>query len=363
MLHPILDMLRAYFKNETLKLDPTTEKELLVKAKEQALLPYLYFVYNQKEFKSYYVSAAIRQEEFLRMQKELTEWFNVADIKHLYLKGSVLYQLYPDPTLRTRGDIDVFVDPTKMNEAKAILLSKGYSLLKFESQHHLEFIKNDFMVELHYTLFDSYRDLDYFKDPFSLSIQKENCLYTLTEENHFLFCLHHFANHLRKGAGLRYLLDFYYMLKSSTMNMQLLHTLIEHNGYSKLYQNILNAIYVLSEEELDAFPKEDIEFFLEYLVKSGIHGFGEENEMNQKGFGMRNYKFKAVLSGTFLTNKAYRLAKYPRLGKHWFTYPLCLIHRIIYLVCTQTFKLFKLLFSKKNKITKEERDFYNKMGI
>ncbi len=363
MQHPIIDMLKAYFKEETLEMDPTLESEIISKAKEQALTPFLYIVYQKKEYRPFYISASIMQESFIRMQKELTEKLNAAEIKHLYFKGSVLHELYPDSSLRTRGDIDVLVNTDKLNEAKEIMLQSGYKILGYEAQHHIEFERDGHIVEVHYSLFDHYRTLEYFKKPFSLAVKKEEYLYEFTNENHFVFCLHHFANHLVRGAGLRYILDFYYMLKKWNMDLNLLHSIIGQVGYTKLYYNILNTIYFLTEEELDNFPKEDIQFFVDYLLKSGIHGFGEENDIQEKGFGMKNYKFKAILGGTFLTDKSYRIAKYPHLGKHWFTYPLCLIHRIFYLLFTQTGKLFRLLFSKKNKISEEEKELYKKLGI
>ncbi|MDE6655585.1 MAG: nucleotidyltransferase family protein, partial [Anaeroplasmataceae bacterium] len=203
MNHPILEMLKAYFKNETIPLNPDIEEELVSKAKEQALLPFLYYVYQKKEYRSHYISSSITQEEFLKLQKELTLLFNEENIKHLYLKGSILYELYPDSALRTRGDIDILVDDKKFNDAKTILLNHGYQMLSVESQHHIEFIKNNLMVELHFILFDDYRNISYFKSPFELTYQVEQSLYAFTNENFFLYCLHHFAIHLRSGAGLR----------------------------------------------------------------------------------------------------------------------------------------------------------------
>lgn len=363
MDHPILSMLKSYFKNEIGQIDSSVEAELVSKAKEQALLPFLYYVYQKKEYKQYYIAATITQEQFLALQTEVTNYFTEAKIKHLYLKGSVLYKLYPDKALRTRGDIDVYVEEKKLNEAKKILLDHGYKILSIESRHHIEFLKNNYMVELHFLLFDEFHNITYFNHPFELATPVTEYLYTLTYENFFIHCLCHFASHLQMGAGLRYLLDFYYMLKKWEIDKTLLHKKIEEVRYTHLYHNILNAIYVLSNEELDEFSKEDITFFLDYLLRSGIHGFGKDNKREEKGFGIKTNKMKAIIAGTFMTNKAFRLSKYPRLGKHWFTYPFCLIHRVIYLLCTQTKKLFKLFFSKKNKVTKEEKEFYKKLGI
>lgn len=363
MQHPILDILKAYFKNEYLEMDPSLEESIIKFAKEQALTPFLYVVYQKKEYKPFYITAAIMQEEFLKLQKEITQLFNENDIQHLYFKGSVLNQIYPDSALRTRGDIDVYVSETDFNKAKSLFVENGFEVLHIDSQHHVEFLKNNLMVELHFALFDVVRNIDYFKKPFDLARKVDQSLYEFTEINHFLYCLHHFKNHLRLGAGIRYLLDFYYMLKSYSLDRDEFHNYLEQLGYTRLYQNIINSIYVITTEELDCVTDENTDFFLEYLLKSGIHGFGEESERENKGFNIKTNKAKAILTGTFMTDKSYRIAKYPRLGKHWFTYPLCLIHRIFYLIFTQTGKLFKLFFSKKNKVTKEEKEAFKKLGI
>ena len=44
------------------------------------------------------------------VQKDIINIFNEHNINHLFFKGSVLAYLYDDPSIRTRGDIDVFVE-------------------------------------------------------------------------------------------------------------------------------------------------------------------------------------------------------------------------------------------------------------
>lgn len=222
----MLDMLKAYFKNESLPMENSLEESIVKSAKEQALSPFLYVVYQKKEFKPYYIAASITQEEFLKLQREITHLFNQNEIQHLFFKGSVLNQLYPDPALRTRGDIDVYVDEKNFTKAKNLFIENGFQILHIDSQHHIEFLKHNLMVELHFALFDVFRSIDYFKEPFSLAKKVDQSLYSFTEINHFLYCLHHFKIHLRLGAGLRYLLDFYYMLKSYSMDIDVLHSLM-----------------------------------------------------------------------------------------------------------------------------------------
>lgn len=361
-MYPIIEMLKAYFHNEHLEVDENNEADLIKCAKEQALAQYLYLVYQKKEYKSFYISSVIKQEAFLNLQSELTNLFNDNKIAHFYLKGSVLCKIYPDVSLRTRGDIDVVVKTNDFIKAETLLLNNGFVKIEQESLHHIEFIKNNLMVELHFQLFDDFSSNDFFKNPFNLVIHKDNYLYTLSNENFFIHSLHHFSMHLRSGAGLRYILDFYYMLKNFKLDMTLLHKLIKDLKYSRLYSNILNSIYYLTDEKLDDFICEDMSFFFEYLIKCGIHGFGEANRESKDM--VTNYKLgKRIFYKVFMPNKYFRISLYPTLGKYWFTYPLCLIHRIFYIVFTKIKRIILLLFTNKGKISKDEKDFYKKIGI
>lgn len=70
----------------------------------------LYPVYNDKKYKSYYISWVLKQEQFFSIQNEISTLFNENNIKHLFFKGSVLAKIYDDPYVRAREDIDLYVD-------------------------------------------------------------------------------------------------------------------------------------------------------------------------------------------------------------------------------------------------------------
>ena len=67
----------------------------------------------------------IKQEAFYNLQNEITEIFNKNNIKHIYFKGAVLSKIYDDPAIRTRGDIDVYIDNAVFDVAKEKLLENG----------------------------------------------------------------------------------------------------------------------------------------------------------------------------------------------------------------------------------------------
>jgi len=223
----------------------------------------------------------LKQEEFLSLQNEITSIFNANNINHLYFKGSVLCNLYDDSSIRTRGDIDVYVDINDLDKAKNLLIFNGYELEDGGETHNIAFYKNNIMIELHFALIDdnySKELMKYFNRPFDISHNVSNNLYALNDNEHFIYCLAHFAHHLRQGAGMRYMLDFYYMLKKTNIDYDKLHNDLALLGLSRLYNNSLNVLYYLTNEKFDDYEEQNIEYFIDYMLKSGIHGFGKENE-------------------------------------------------------------------------------------
>ncbi len=363
MQQEFIKCLQAYLKGEKLnKIED--DKDLINLAIEQSLQTILYPVYNDKSYKKYYIGWVVKQEEFLSLQNEITNIFNANDINHLYFKGSVLCNLYDDPSIRTRGDIDVYVGYDNLDKAKKILLSNGYELDHGDNLHHINFKKNNINVEVHFSLFDeevSKKLVNYLSSPFDLATQVDKNKYILDDTNHFIYCLCHFAKHLRQGAGIRYILDFYYMLEKTTINFDLLHSSLNELDLIKLYEYTLCVIYYLTEKKYDNYEITDCQFFVDYLLECGIHGNNCSKDRSGTGIVEGN-KFKYIMSRLFLTNKQYRKAIYPKLGTHWYLYPLCIIVHWFHLITSgflhKVKTLFNIIFRKNNK-----KDLYKKLGI
>ena len=357
-MQEFIKCLQAYLKGEKLnKIED--DKDLISLTIEQSLQTVLYPVYNDKSYKKYYIGWVVKQEEFLSIQKEITDIFNANNIKHLFTKGSILCNIYDDQCIRTRGDIDVFVSFKDVEKAKNILTSNGF-ISKQVTRHDYPLYKNDILIELHYTLFDEEIDKEwnkYFSNVFDNSYKDNGCLYKLDDTYHLIYCIAHFAKHLRLGAGIRYILDFYYMLSKTSIDYERLHRELRVLGLLKLYDNILNAIYYLSAIPFDTCSKSPCDDFISYMLKSGIHGFGEKNDNDTTLAHAKKHKFRFIVSRIFLTNKEYRKLRYPKLYK-WYLYPICLVINILYLLTHRIGTLFKFVFRKdKNK------ELYKKLGI
>jgi len=359
-MQEFIKCLKAYLKNEKLnKIE--NDKDLINLSIEQSLQTVLYPVYNDKSYKKFYIGWVVKQESFISIQNEITNIFNENNINHLYFKGSVLCNLYDDISIRTRGDIDVYIDINDLDKARKLLVSNGYELEIGGEPHNISFYKNNIMIELHFALLDDSHPkelIKYFSKPFNMAHNISNSLYALNDNEHFIYCLAHFAHHLRQGAGIRYMLDFYYMLKKTSIDYDKLHNDLESLGLMKLYNNVLNVLYYLSDIKFDEFEDTDISYFIEYMLKSGIHGFGKENDGSTAQAVAHVDKKRYFIVKVFLTNKNYRKAMYPVLGSKAILYPLCLIKNMWFLLTHRFTSIFKFLFGKNKK-----KDLYNKLGI
>lgn len=360
----LVDMVSAYLKGEVIEL-PVDFNTAIKDAKEQNLLPFLYAVYQKKEFKQYYITSVLVQEKFLALQNQITEIFNKGKIKHLYLKGSVLCHIYPDVALRTRGDIDVLIEERDLLRVRKLFNDMGYEE-QHACSHHIGFIKDGFEFEVHFKMMTELKDNvnKYYENPFRLAHQKSEYLYELDENEHFLFVFFHFVKHLYGGAGIRFLLDFYYMFKQWNLNLDYIHQRISEFGYNKAYNNMLNGVYYLSGNIFDSTMEEiDIKFFIDYLLDSGIHGFAEGHERDNKYQPIKENKFAYYMRTIFLTNKGYRVLKYPHVGRCILFYPFLVIYNFCFLVIR---KIWHKLTRKSNnyKNQSEKRTELNKkLGI
>lgn len=105
----LVSVISSYLKHE--KPSVCLTSALIEDAKDQGLGALLYASYNDDRLKSIYFNSLILQERFIKLTKYTSNLLNKYQIKHLIIKGSVLYKLYDDIAIRSRGDIDIYVSP------------------------------------------------------------------------------------------------------------------------------------------------------------------------------------------------------------------------------------------------------------
>ncbi|MBR6071390.1 MAG: nucleotidyltransferase family protein [Acholeplasmatales bacterium] len=355
----IIKLLKSYVNKEQLNIEiNNSDIKLLI---EQSLQTLLYPVTNNKEYKRYYISWVVKQEEFYNIQSEISNIFNDNNISHVFFKGSVLSKIYDDSSVRTRGDIDLYVSSNDMNRAKEVLVSNGYVVDSdvVDCMHHYAYKKNGIEVELHFNMFDPDCDKSWiklFNNPFELCDLVSGSLYEFKATYHLIYCIMHFAHHLRHGAGIRYMLDFYYMFKKTNIDFNLLHNILNECKLDRLYSNIINVLRYVFDVDFDSSIGDiDIKYFIDYMLEYGIHGHANNETSVQAS--VHSNKFRYFISRVFLLNKPYRIARYPKLGK-WYFYIICLIVHWCYLITHKIGSMFKFLFGKN-----KNKELYKKLGV
>ena len=92
------------------------------------------------------------------------------------------------------------------------------------------------------------------------------------------------------------------------------------------------------------------------MLQYGIHG--NSNNLTEKRKAYHQNKIKYALSKIFLIDKEYKIVKYPKLGSHWYLYPICLLKHWLYLITHKLGSFFKFLFGKN-----KNKSLYKKLGI
>ena len=147
---------------------------------------------------------------------ELENLFSSAGIKHIFLKGADVAQLYPSEDMREMADIDVYADLDSHEKIKEVLTQAGYS---FEGHkgHHDVFHRDPFIsVEVHESVLDHQREtgLDtYFVPPWQLT-DGNGFEYNFDPSDNYIFLMGHLFGHFHQGGvGARFFADMALYMK------------------------------------------------------------------------------------------------------------------------------------------------------
>ena len=180
---------------------------------------------------------------------EIKRWFDAEQIPFAILKGTASAMYYPQPFLRSRGDIDLITCRTDHERACECFEKNGFIRKESEGKdnvRHVAFAKNGVTVELH-RYFSSFLESE--KD-FSLQEmiedgihhaglieEGENGVPVLPDPVNGLILLSHIVQHKDGGIGLRQWLDFVVyaqtVLTDDQWN-QSFHQKTEKYGYTRL---------------------------------------------------------------------------------------------------------------------------------
>ncbi|MCF0224100.1 MAG: nucleotidyltransferase family protein [Fibrobacter sp.] len=264
---------------------------------------------------------------YLKKNIEIFKLFQDSGWQSCILKGQGLACLYPDPTIRQSGDVDIWIRSREggsinKNVQKVISFLKciPHSRIGNVVYHHLDWDFNGFPVEVHYRP-------GYFNNPFkNRYFQKwyanfdferdfiDSKLGFRTPNDNFnaVYLLVHLYHHiLFEGLGLRQVCDYFIFLQKANIDKANVVGTLRKLGLTKFAGGImwiLNKLFYLDNSKQLLPPLEsEGKFLLTEILAAG--NFGQSLQKNDGANGRAHSRLR-----TFISRTKYRsrfLFRYP----------------------------------------------------
>ena len=282
-------------------------------------------------FKKELFRSAARHTAQEKEAEELSGLFVKAGIKHCFLKGAKVSKYYDNPDMRFMLDMDVFIEPAKAEDAKKILIERGYEYENYEDAKDAGYVKKPFLnFELHKELkYDYDKGYDYYKGAFERMVISENG-YTMnmTDEDFYVYILSHSAHHFESaGTGIKSIVDHYYLNKKlkPECDSEILEKALEETGLTVFNNKMDELIKCWFGDE----PFNDaVNETTDYIILSGVFG----TEANYYLSGIIRGEYTEKKSSYFLTRLFLPMSlmkkRYPILEKLPFLLPVMWVVRI-----------------------------------
>ena len=250
----------------------------------------------------------------------LSAQFSENKIPFLPLKGFLIKEFYKNPALREMTDIDIFVGVENLEKIEEILNKRGYTQDMCLEVHDCYKRPPFIEIELHKILHLDIKDYS-----MSDTAQKGDNTYhrLMTEEDFFIFLLHHAKKHDETGgAGIRTVFDFYLILKSGRFDEKALMPRIKRENLLEFYENLTALIELWFYGKRETPALRDFEI---YTVTGGTYG-NLENAYLRKT--RKKGRFALVMERLFPPYKTMSI-RYPVLKKCPILLPIFYVVRII----------------------------------
>lgn len=387
-----LNLLCAYFQNQTVAKIPPDLGALYDLAFKHNLVPIIYEVLRKNDdfnpssnkFRETAISQIVMQqqrtEQFLNIYQKLLD----ANLKPLVIKGLICRQLYPQNDYRCSSDEDIWVKPEDFNACFQVLIDNNFRCTNkqlitddfLNMVQTINFTNNILTIEVHINPFGTLDNLhkqmnSYFKNVFddSIIIKVENqIIYTLNPTKHYLFLIIHLYKHfISAGVGIRQVLDIliFYQKYQKDIDNNKIKTILKALHINNLY----DAIMQIGKQYLgfNLIPNnqtiKNIDKLTDNLIENGCFGTNNLNQIYSSIYttaATRNQDSSAVKNiVTILFPPVKQLSiRYPKLKEKpslyfWFTLKrICNFFKKIISGKLNPFKAF-FLGKKRTKILKD----------
>lgn len=279
--------------------------------------------------------AANRDNDFGAVKKGLNE----NKIPYFVIKGPEVAALYPNPKLRSMGDIDLVVKHEDREKAHQIIINEGYECVSQQDDREWQYFKNNMELELHdrlvYEEAVNEKGQDEFFNDCWRHVQEGN----LDWNFHLLFLIFHLRKHfMNSGVGFRMFIDLALVAEKAHINWPVLEDNLEKTGMLEFAKKCYGFIDRWFGIHLPLFIKIDDEFYEEATQKifvDGIFGYCNKDNIGSDVINQirnkKHYKtemFKIAMKQVFPSSIELKNHKqYDYLNKSSMLLPVAWIHR------------------------------------
>ena len=211
---------------------------------------------------------SVRQElEFNRISEALER----NGIDYCPLKGFYTRELYPEPSMRVMGDIDILVHKKDHEASYRTMLELGYKCVRFDISDDDKYSLGDVHIEFHTGLdSDGLKNRSFYDDPWKFTIPVSGLRRRLRTSDEYLYSAAHALKHFMNfGAGLRFLIDTYLYLTRAELDRAYINAAAEKMGITRFLSVIeRTAMAVFGDGEFD----EETSIIFRFMLENGIGG-------------------------------------------------------------------------------------------
>lgn len=290
-----------------------------------------------KTLEGYFLSTVSQSVLWDRLYTEVSEALAAKNITNIAVKGPIVKRYYPDPDLRTMGDIDLVIHKDNISLALDVMKSLGFEEC-VGSVDEYKFERNNMCIELHedLTSADFGTGIDYKEEMqyiFGYVKNPDTHIQELTDDCHLVYLILHIAHHLLdSGCGVRQILDIALTLKHCHIDIESVLNKFESFKLTEL----AHLIFYLCDKWFDVkcedydIDTELYEFMSEHILSGGVFGFDAQRDDNKYvRDSMQQNKFRFILSRAFPGEKQMRASIVWFRNKPIFLLPLAWIYRWI----------------------------------
>ena len=260
-----------------------------------------------------------------------TERFHKAGFRSVILKGQGNALLYPNPSHRQSGDIDVWTEGERNDIIRYVL--------RFFPKQRVQWLEVEFpvrketVIEVHTAPSVLFCPSDNRRLQAFYAKHQEQCfthnvtlpdgiIHTPTWEVNVIFQLTHIYRHLFfEGIGLRQLMDYYYLLLTRETDRRNLEEILKDlhmTRFANAVMWVLHEVFMLEEDKMITTPKEEEgRFLLNEIMLAGNFGmYDTRNEIKASKWGNfwqitnRNWRFLTRYPREVLWNPWYRIKQF-----------------------------------------------------